>query len=286
MKNILRAIFPVFLVFGLSACQINTIHESIQAEDAVEVYSQTRKGYILELTVDGDVYPVEILDGLVIFEGDMILGSVDELESGELTTQGITQDRICNPFCRDSRWNNKTIPFKIDSGVSASMTTKINNAISHWEANTTLNFRTKLNTDNDYVLFRIHGNGCSADVGRRGGKQHINLISNCSEGNIIHEIGHAIGLMHEHTRCDRDNFVRINNSNIEFGKGHNFDKNCGSKFTDRNSYDFDSIMHYSRFAFSKNGQATIDCINQTCPANMGQRTTLSALDILTVESFY
>ena len=64
----------------------------------------------------------------------------------------------------------------------------------------------------------------------------------------MHEFGHAIGFHHEQTRPDRDNYIKVNNDNIESGLAYNFDKykwgyvkNYGIR------YDYWSIMHYSQW---------------------------------------
>ena len=62
---------------------------------------------------------------------------------------------------------------------------------------------------------------CSSYVGRIGGKQEItvgNKKHRCKLGNIIHEIGHAVGFFHEQSRPDRDDFVKIVKENIKEGK--------------------------------------------------------------------
>ena len=62
---------------------------------------------------------------------------------------------------------------------------------------------------------------CSSFVGRIGGKQEItvgNKKHRCKLGNIIHEIGHAVGFFHEQSRPDRDDFVKIVKENIKEGK--------------------------------------------------------------------
>ena len=59
-------------------------------------------------------------------------------------------------------------------------------------------------------------------------------------------IGHAIGFHHEHTRPDRDQYVRILSSNIKPEELVNFE--IQDEFRVNMSdvqYDFGSIMHYS-----------------------------------------
>jgi uncharacterized protein (TIGR03437 family) len=59
---------------------------------------------------------------------------------------------------------------------------------------------------------------------------------------FLHELGHSIGLIHEHQRPDRDNYIQIFLGNSAFGT-YNFDIN---PYTDISEpYDLLSIMHYA-----------------------------------------
>ncbi|WP_346732805.1 M12 family metallopeptidase [Hallella absiana] len=90
-----------------------------------------------------------------------------------------------------------------------------------------------------------------SNIGRIGGKQNINLADFAfyQPGVIEHEICHALGMMHEQTRNDRDNYVIINTSNLTKKGQDNFAKRK-SNYTIRGGYDFNSVMGYSSMTSS------------------------------------
>ena len=97
-------------------------------------------------------------------------------------------------------------------------------------------------------------------------------------GSIAHELGHVIGLRHEHIRNDRNNFIRINFDNIMYKE--EYKKKDKSHY--HTTYDFGSIMHYLPYngdAINKSKPVFELLDNITYKGKIGQRTCLSKKDV-------
>jgi len=264
---------------------------------AVEKFSDSKitgtgKTYISGFNFSNREVEYSIIDGYAILEGDIILGTLKEVESWAKKNTKSDPKGVQSIIITGSsfRWENNIIPYELSPDLPQGTMNDIEEAIQHWEQYTEVTFieRTNLNAGNypDYVHF-IDSTGCSSSVGRIGGMQELNLAENCGFGAAVHEIGHAFGLWHEQSREDRENFVRINYENIEQDQTYNFDKNIDDA-DDLCTYDYSSIMHYSSNAFSNNGLPTIEPIdldgNVRNDVLIGQRTGLSENDIYSIET--
>ena len=102
---------------------------------------------------------------------------------------------------------------------------------------------------------------------------------------IIHEMLHAIGFFHMQSDSERDMHVVINWENIYEGTESNFYK---YDYTNKygTQYDYGSIMHYSQYAFSHNGEPTITTLDPAMQDVIGQRTVVTDNDWTKVKAMY
>ncbi|GAB1343038.1 hypothetical protein MASR1M101_21650 [Gemmatimonas sp.] len=226
----------------------------------------------------------EVQGELAIWQGDIIIGQARHVATSEaqLRSQLASGARAAVYIDGDGfRWPGGVVPFVIDGGLTN--TARVTDAIAMVEQATAgVRFVERTNEAN-YIRFQP-SSGCSSQIGMIGGEQPINLASTCTTGNAAHEILHALALYHEHTRCDRDDFVTVLWDNIEAGKEHNFTRQCDDA-SDDGDYDEGSMMHYGPYGFSKNDLPTLES-KRGRDNEMGQRAALGPTDIATINLLY
>ena len=97
-------------------------------------------------------------------------------------------------------------------------------------------------------------------MGYNKGKMKMFLNDWCPVRIIMHEFLHSLGVGHEHNRPDRDNYISIHWNNIIDDVHSAFKKADASKVMTIGAYDFKSLMHYFKHAFSKNKKPTITSV--------------------------
>uniref|UniRef100_A0A0K0EJL6 Metalloendopeptidase n=1 Tax=Strongyloides stercoralis TaxID=6248 RepID=A0A0K0EJL6_STRER len=131
---------------------------------------------------------------------------------------------------------------------------------------------------------------CLSDIGRIRKKQWqlIKIGRNCdSPGGIIHETFHALGLIHEQCRPDRNFYLKIIHKNaFDFNK-----LNCikvSPRMVTNYSipYDYGSIMHYGYYSNSKNGRRTLVPLYPFYERTIGNMIWPSFTDIKTINLHY
>lgn len=225
--------------------------------------------------------PYDNVQGVAVMEGDIVLGPTNELFSRYGLPAAPPPDRYGAVASnrKTHLWPGGVIPYVIKSNARSLR------ADVEWAAaelsKTEIKVRPRTN-ETDYVEFQNTEDSCWSRLGRIGGAQEIEL-GGCGRVSIIHELMHAAGFLHEQSRSDRDAHIEVVWSEIDPDAHSQFETRPG-RSQDIGDYDYDSLMHYPRRAFSRRGRDTI--IPKRANARIGQREGLSAGDKAAIRFLY
>ncbi|MBP1164652.1 hypothetical protein JOE44_001536 [Chryseobacterium sp. PvR013] len=161
-------------------------------------------------------------------EGDYIVGDDMILFNNEVTE--VSNLDISNKFAAAdwdqildinvTLWPKGPISFKVDPAFSNSELVLINKAVQHWNDKTNLLFVQV--PGNEKVYFKKVDSGCRATVGYplKGGKSTVDVSPTCDLQSIIHEIGHVAGLIHEHQKTSRNDYIIMKPETFNFIKSN------------------------------------------------------------------
>ncbi|XP_072374901.1 embryonic protein UVS.2-like isoform X1 [Scyliorhinus torazame] len=198
-------------------------------------------------------------------------------------------DTICSGGDKSCLWpsSNKNIlvPYTFKTNFNKAQRGILSVSMSELEALTCVRFKYRTR-EMTYLEF-VDGIGCWSYVGP--GKQRAQEISLqkplCVHVGIIqHQLMHALGFYHENCRIDRDDHIEVEMANIQQESENNFKvQESNNLVTD---YDYVSVMHFGRFAFSKSpGLPTI--VPKPDPnVQIGQFMGLSEIDVLKINTLY
>jgi len=236
----------------------------------------------------------EIFDGLAVAEGDIILGEHEALQqarsnraacSGETCT---VRSPLLARADESHHWPSGVVPYEVSDQLPWHVRQEIEDAIAMIHADTNILLKPR-DGEYNYVDFTSKANNCSSRVGRVGrGRQRIRLSDECTAGSIVHEILHAVGVWHEQSRPDRDEFVSVIEEDVKWHKRHNF-KIKDSNVLVLGPYDYESIMHYPSTAFGEtddDGEPKTTIVPKDPSASIGNRERLSPGDIAGLNALY
>ena len=208
-------------------------------------------------------------------------------------------------------WPEGKIPYVISGDFSENQTTTIKASIKYYndEFDGCIEWVERTDESN-YVTFDNSGS-CSSRIGVAffpfPVSQSIQL-GRCAHlaGHVKHEMMHTIGFYHEHSRSDRDKFVEVkhreiisaNNFHTFQIKWSNIPLAYQAQFSTYRwttgygeTYDYDSIMHYSSRAFikdygNKEMRSIVPRQGDVDPDNLGFKPELSPIDKIKIRKMY
>lgn len=175
-------------------------------------------------------------------------------------------------------WRGGIVPYEINPDLGNIVT--IHTSIKTLEQQTNVRFVGRF-IQQDYIRFSKQTAGnANSEEGRQGGHQFVNASLN-DVGTLVHEIGHALGLMHEHQRKDRDDFVIFHAERVTENGGQ-YKKRDTKSVTAK--YDFQSLMHYN--AGDPSNPVFESRTGLPVPADIGSSGSLTITDRTFLESLY
>ncbi|XP_030649930.1 high choriolytic enzyme 1-like [Chanos chanos] len=207
--------------------------------------------------------------------GDIAIDSDSERNADPCTSRG----------CLWPKYNDGKVyvPYVIANHYSSRELSIIQRGLDSFASSSCIRFKRRTN-ERDYISIESR-NGCYSYVGRRGYAQTVSLSrQGCLyHSTVQHELLHALGFNHEQTRNDRDNYIRVYWENIIDDMKYNFNKiNTLNQGT---AYDYNSVMQYERYAFSKNNRPTMVPIPNSNVV-LGKATQMSNNDITRLNRLY
>ena len=142
------------------------------------------------------------------------------------------------------------VKFFITRSVSEENQALFEAATVRWEQVADLNLRPKQGSDSDYLeVYNFNKNSVLSNVGHGPGARDLVMNNWTNPRTITHELGHALGVKHEHQRPDRNSYVSIDTTKSTQRGDNNYLVDNTMTVYPNLFYDYGSIMHYSQNAF-------------------------------------
>jgi hypothetical protein len=312
----LRQFIVAVLLAGAQATQANAPATSARSAEHVVV------------SWHGTSVIADVHEGHVIVDGDISIGTTADVQrklatrpdewagakssgTGPMGTNGYAAGYLSNLWPPATPGSPAKVPYAISTPGYPGFGVAIGQAIVDFNAQFAgvIQFVPQTN-ETDYVDFNLTGVDASGicfaeGIGRIGGLQTIGGSNTCDETMLLHEMGHIIGLYHEHQRPDASAFLIYTPLNLDkpfaIGDLGTFDSiggvgNFGVPGLSAKPiglYDLGSLMQYGRHQisaakesgeFSKNGEDVLETIPAGIP--IGEATTYSAGDIDAIKRLY
>jgi len=226
-------------------------------------------------------WEMEDRGGKAIVDGDIVVGSVSDMaKAGNVNASKSLRYLLSRlwpkgivPYVLAPNFPNRSVVLAAMQEISSKTPIKF---VEHSNESVYIEFDL---TDEPLI-------GGQSLLGCHPGGQTLELNSDThkwNKGVVVHELCHALCIAHEQCRADRDKYIKINFDHIWPGYQSQFVQ-LFSAGSDQGDYDYDSIMHYPRNAFSKDGTDTIQPL--TPNVKIGQRSGLSQKDAAGITAIY
>jgi hypothetical protein len=196
-----------------------------------------------------------------------------------------------------AKWG-KTIKYRLDNAINSNTNNLLVQGMASWEAatNNKITFKKIANNCGNKFVWAI---GCSYHIYITTTSDNVNGYStlcckpwakiqvnqdNIDKHGAQHELGHQLGLQHEHQRPDRDDYINVYLNNIPDEWEYAFKKLSSVSNKTYGAFDFSSVMIYWSTAFANSG--TNSMTKKSDGSTWGRSTDLSPLDKEKIKQIY
>ncbi|XP_063734550.1 meprin A subunit beta-like isoform X2 [Eleginops maclovinus] len=220
---------------------------------------------------------------------------IGESKSIEEANKGFWEDDILKPPPNTQRsaitdgdklWTSP-VPYVLDKDLEMNAKGLVLKAFDQFRLKSCFDFKPR--DSEEYYISVKKLSGCFSYIGKViSNGQNLSIGANCDSIAVVeHEFLHALGFYHEQSRYDRDDYVTIVSENIQEGREHNFDKESNETTTTQGvPYDYWSVMHYGKDAFTNGNGSTIITKDPKFQDVIGQRLEVSPKDVLELNLLY
>jgi hypothetical protein len=162
------------------------------------------------------------------------------------------------------KWKDGIVYYKFDSSVNDLERNVVRTHMEYWKNNTNIEFLEDSTQEYKCTIYKNEvANDNSSTIGQKINSHIIfTQISWFERKALVHELGHILGLFHEHQRPDRDEYLIVNYDNILENYKHNFDIRDNPLYEEESlAYDYSSVMSYETNMYSNGNGPTIEVID-------------------------
>ncbi|CAJ0592554.1 unnamed protein product [Cylicocyclus nassatus] len=211
--------------------------------------------------------------GRFLYQGDIVL---KKWQLDELVGNDDERHRWKRQAFRDHNypftiWPDGVVYYSFHSNTSDKVREVFAKGVWEWQRHTCLNFSESYTVEGRIEV--VADTGCWSYVGKLHGVQELSLGAKCQMVNFsnedstgctqvgiaTHEIGHALGFLHTHSRHDRDQYIMFDLDAVEPSLVEQFNKEPASRNHNYGiPYDYGSVMHYNSRCAAKDNSAMGD----------------------------
>lgn len=117
-------------------------------------------------------------------------------------------------------WRSPNITYAFDAKVPEVTRILFRSGAGTWNSSTSWQLTESSNPANADVIVRADASRCAADRGApaSGQQSRVYLSTQCTQRSMVHEIGHVIGMQHEHQRPDRSSQIAVRADTLAYIK--------------------------------------------------------------------